>query len=349
MTSMGDGTVVAPSAVFAGDDSSISTSGRDIIAVDLASTSLAENKNISHVDILESKTVQSIIGSILSGEQTANAISAFSGVSLGEPDYSKEPVRLVASVDAQADLHVQDVGGKHTGIVASPAGVIDDVAIAYEENIPGSHFSLSSESDVADAAVVSRISLPDNGKQYSVVVHGNSFGSFTLNVDRVQGATTLGHVEYTDIPMTPLSVATATIIVSPIDVTVPSDQVLASSTSIISLDIDGDGVTDFVASSTAVASTTVSGDINRLELFKKFAGSVLGHGNQYLELEKRFNKIEDKMKKSPLGWLRSKKWSREFIEKFARKFGHKKVKDLKNDQRREFSGMIELMLVELER
>ena len=281
MTSLGDGTVLAPSAAYSGTavlaDASSSTAISGVVSVDLASTSLAEKKDISHVNILESSTTQTVIKNILIGDgltfsgggtaSVTNATSSASGfnlngVSLGEPDYLKEPVRLVVSVDAQASLSVHDEVGNHTGVVATPAGVEDGVVTAYEEKIPGSHFSMVSSygGDInnvvsgasASSTVSTTISLPDNGQRYSIAVNGGGFGSFTLDIDRVQGSTTLAHTEFTDIPMTPSSTATTTITLAP-DLSVG----LAFSTSPMSLDVDGDGTTDLVASSTVTDTSGV--------------------------------------------------------------------------------------------
>ncbi len=375
MTIMGDGTVVSPSAADLGVNSASSStnsvtgiSNANNISLDLASISRSENKNIDHANILESATTQSIIEKILSGSsQLASVIASTPSVSLGEPDYSKEPVRLVVSTEAQAELHVQDANGKHTGTITSPAGVEDDVVMAYEEGISGSHFSVGSDSDTVNN---SRISMPDNGQKYIVTINGGGFGSFSLNMDRMQGSTMLGHAEFADIPMTPLSVATATILVAPLDSNVSNSNtvststlsnILASSTSVISLDIDGDGTTDFVATSTVsskevsavstTGTTTASStnDITRLELLKKYTSTLLGQGEQYRKLAKRFEKIEDMLKKGQIKELKSKKWSRNFIEKSMHKIGHRKLKNLKAGERKDFTDMVESMLVELER
>ena len=176
-------------------------------------------------------------------------------------------------------------------MIMPPAGVTDYVVAAYEEKVPGSHFSVSTDdsngsgSDSnADGITNTSISLPNNNQQYSVTVNGGGFGSFTLNLDKVQGTTTLGHIEFADIPMTPSSTATTIIEVAP-------NEPIASSTSPMSVDIDGDGTIDFVASSTVnstaqdlISSTTDLATIsttspisnngatnpNSAELFKKY-------------------------------------------------------------------------------
>ena len=127
------------------------------------------------------------------------------------------------------------------------------------------------------------------------------------------------------------------------------------------MDIDGDGTTDFVATSTVsskevsavstTGTTTASStnDITRLELLKKYTSTLLGQGEQYRKLAKRFEKIEDMLKKGQIKELKSKKWSRNFIEKSMHKIGHRKLKNLKAGERKDFTDMVESMLVELER
>ena len=301
-TIMGDGTVVVPSAAYSGLTAD-GASPTKVVSIDLASSSAAENKSFDHVNILESSTTQAVIGAILTADHSINGGSLPGGgstiggsvlpggTSLGEPNYNTEPVHLVVSVDAAASLDVHDSSGNHTGLIMPPAGVTDYVVAAYEEKVPGSHFSVSTDdsngsgSDSnADGITNTSISLPNNNQQYSVTVNGGGFGSFTLNLDKVQGTTTLGHIEFADIPMTPSSTATTIIEVAP-------NEPIASSTSPMSVDIDGDGTIDFVASSTVnstaqdlISSTTDLATIsttspisnngatnpNSAELFKKY-------------------------------------------------------------------------------
>ena len=290
MTAMGDGTVVAPSAAYGGNSTT------SVASIDLAAASHVESKNIDHANILESSTTQATIKSILVSNPSSGGSSSggslpkgvpMAGVSLGEPAYSKEPVRLVVNVDAQADLSVHDSAGNHTGVVASPAGVDDDVVTAYEENIPGSHLSSTAEGSTTNTS----ISLPDNGQQYTVGVNGGSFGSFTLNIDQMQGTTTLSHSEFTDIPMTPSSTATTTIQVVPM-ATSSDESVSSTSISTITVDIDGDGTTDLAASSTSptvpvvgtngvsvytpVNDQTATSTAGSVEAFKKYLKKFCG-------------------------------------------------------------------------
>ncbi len=278
MTTMGDGTVVAPSAAYA------SFSTTSVVSIDLASTSITEKKNIQHVNILESSTTQSVIRNILLGEKmTYNGVGgSVSVVSSGEPDYKKEAARLVVSVDSGASLSVRDSSGNHTGPTNLPAGVVDDAVNTYEENIPGSHY-------LAYGQDKSGVSLLPSDQPYTVSVNGGGFGTFTLNVEHVLGTTTLGHTEYTDIPMTPSSTATTIVRVESKD----GDSGAPSSTP-IRLDIDGDGTTDFTASSTvsstitsatstAASATTTNDSQNSMatnpdsaELFKKYLKRFCG-------------------------------------------------------------------------
>ncbi len=306
VTQMGDGTVVAPSAAY-------SSGATKVISLDLGRESQDAGESISHANILESSSTQAVIKSIITqGFSNANnglesfVKSVSPAVSFGEPDYSKEPVRLVMTLEGDADIGITDQQGRHTGIIPLPASVsanvTDDVVSAYEEKIPDSHFVQLSDND----AQTSRISLPDTGQKYTVKVNGSGLGSFALAVDRVRGDQNIGHAEYSNIPMSPLSVATTTIIVPPTDIgNIPVS--LASSTNPLQIDFDGDGTVDFVASSTTATSTTATSTtatssqiIHRLELLKNILQKLNKLNIRAKNLMTLIDKLTDLAKKNKL-------------------------------------------------
>jgi|GEM_PF-457927 len=376
-TQMGDGTVVAPSAAY--DSSGINgptkgvnvTSGVNlakVISLDLTRESNDAGEGISHANILESSSTQAVIKSIIlhrSSDSQSGVGSASGGldfgvlpaVSLGEPDYSQEPVRLVMTLEGDAELGVTDVQNHHTGIIPMPfsvttstsTGVADNVLSAYEEKIPGSHFTLSSESGTQSSGSVSRVTVPDSGQSYTVVISGNSFGSVNLSMDRIRGDQNFGHVEYTDIPMSPLSIATTTILVTPIYLTssVPPtlstslaySTLLASSTDPLQVDFDGDGTVDYVATSTlansAISTSTITAStstissipdiISRLKLLKKIIQTMSKSNVRSKALVDLVEKLSDLVKK---GKLRYKFiGNKNHTEKFSH-FGHVKLNKL---------------------
>ena len=357
VTQMGDGTVVAPSAAY-------SSGSTKVISLDLGRESQDAGESISHANILESSSTQAVIKSIITqGFSNANnGLESFvksisPAVSLGEPDYSKEPVRLVMTLEGDADIGITDQQGRHTGIIPLPSAVssnvTDDVVSAYEEKIPDSHYVQLSDNDNQ----TSRISLSDAGQKYTVAVNGGGFGSFTLAVDCVRGDRNLGHVEYSDIPMSPLSVATTTIIVPPI-VVPPIDNEniyppLASSTNPLQIDFDGDGTVDFVASSTGATSTstasttatsttaTSSQIIHRLELLKNILQKLNKLNIRAKNLMTLIDKLTDLAKKNKLHYRYESIRNR--IDRIERR-GHLILGKLKQSDQNQMIDQIESAL-----
>jgi len=231
---MGDGTVVAPSAAHA---------SWQTVSLDLDAISKEEGTALGHSNILESSTTQSVIRRIVTGDADLLPwIPNFTGMSLGEPDYSKEPAFIVVVVHSAVELHAYDAQGRHTGPVSKPAVLTDNdyISGAYETGIPGSYFQATGGEDGSGSDTYIR--LPDKGgARYSVVVKAKDFGFFTLGVERVVGGNSADEVSYTMSSMSPLTVATTTVGSSANDGSYLS---IASTTPAIHVDVNGDGSSD---------------------------------------------------------------------------------------------------------
>ena len=272
-TAMGDGTVVAPSASYASES---------IISADLKKISHDEGWNINHATILESSTTEKIIGDIITGKISTSSALTLSGMSRGEPDYSKEPSYIVVSTDANVNLSAYDQAGRHTGMIDPPAGVTDDVVTAYEERIPGSTFTQ------AISGSGNSIHIPDDAGRYTIVAEGTGVGTFNLDVQRIQGDRVIDQTAFDAVPVLPSSVATTTIMIpSATEISTP----LASSTLPLTLDISGTG-----SSTLAITSGTTPDPIKYFEVLKNGLRESCGSTTRMRNIWNRIDRIEDKIR-----------------------------------------------------
>ncbi len=274
-TNMGDGTVVAKSAI----DGSV-----NVASIDLKE---ADNGKIEHANILDSQAAQNTIKDIV--QNKSDQILQIPSVTIGEPDYSKESTYLVLSTHSPVQPHVYDEQGNHTGEIAPPPDT-EDLYTAYEKNIPGSSFETMSKTDTD---YDSYIYLPDDGKKYSVVIQGTGLGSFTFDIDRMRGGETLNHAEYAGLPVTPLTMASTTVQIS-------SSSAFTNSLVPLSVDVNGDGQTDITASHDATTTMTTDG---YLDILKKTCDTLNRPGKNRIgaytycrNLLKRIDVMKDRIK-----------------------------------------------------
>jgi hypothetical protein len=244
-TTMGDDTVIAPSAAY--------DAGK-ITSADLSELTKQEKKDIKHMNILEASSTQVVIKDMLHHNPANGNFDLPSGMAWGEPDYSKpEQTSLIVSTHSPVELHVYDEQGRHTGLAPIPKEMQADDGESFEEgfltyyenNIPGSSFDLKGD-DPKDRETY--IYLPDDGQKYTVVIKGLDIGKFDYWVERYRGnlngqSTTLGEVKYYDVPVTARTLATSTIQFSPASLYATSTPDFGSTT-ILRVDVDGDGKQD---------------------------------------------------------------------------------------------------------
>jgi pimeloyl-ACP methyl ester carboxylesterase len=333
-TIMGDGTVVVPSATY--------DSG-EVVSLDLANISDQEKREISHANILgASSTINSIDKIIKSPENsdkgnTIAEISKIKGATIGKPDLNKEPVSLVLSTHSPVDLHVYDSKGRHVGINPNPQGlnqqIEDDIVTFTDEDIPGSSINLHYQSDGSRETYVY---LPDNnGERYSVMIDGNSFGEFTYQIERKRGSEVLNSIEYTDIPVTPLTVA-STSIVARVSESVPVPD-LASSSPVMRVDIDGNGSVDISAN-----SNTKIDYLSMTKSLKKLLNLSITDNKRKDLINKRLDKIEDKIKKGKLEFLN------DYREKLNEKSKHIKLNKITNKDKEKLVDSLETYISQFE-
>jgi len=324
-TSMGDGTVVAPSAAFGSGTTT---------AVDLALVSKGEKIEFRHANILESSAVQRIISNIVSNpnavsgtaERIEGALAQIPGVTIGEPDYGKEKTFLVVSTHSPVDAHVYDALGNHTGTISVPAGLDEDVQEGlysfFETGIPGSSF----ETFGSDESPDTYISLPDEvGAAYSVVIRGTGIGEFTYKVERIRGKETLGMVEYTALPTTPLMIASTTILGGAI----PENP--------LQIDVDGDGSADIIADAGVPLAP-----MQFLEAIKKTVITLVGDEQQSRDLLRRIDRIAKSLDKGKMEKVLKD------MSKLDKAMGHKKLSGLSATDREMVMAMIRKFIDQFE-
>ena len=331
-TQMGDGTVVAKSAAY--------EAGK-VASVDLNEVSSNDRLDVTHANILESSTTQTTIEGIIKHNRNSEPFPLPAGVSWGEPDYSKDipETELVISTHSPVELHVYDDKGNHTGIIPNPTGedIEEGLFTFFEAKIPGSRFS---KQDKNEGESDNYVTVPDNGKKYSIVVRGTGVGDFTLEIERQKGGAVLDHVEYNGLPVTPLTVATTSVMVAPFESLQVSN--LASSSKPLEIDVDGNGSPDIQATSGIDYLTADFDWVNYLEILKKTITSLLGNTNKANNLNKRIDKLENLVKKSKA------KQTQNLAKRLEKRFGHMKLKGLNEADKQQIVDMIDTFIAQYE-
>lgn len=333
-TSMGDGTVIVPSAAY---------NAGTTTAINLALVSAMEGRDIDHANILGSPTTQKAIEDLITVDNhNRNAhvieekLSVIPGVSIGEPDYSKEASFLVVSTHSPVELHMYDKQGRHTGVAPIPAGTDEDIEeglFTYiEKNIPGSSVELFGDEDQPETY----ISVPDTGGlTYSVAIQGRGVGEFSYKVERIRGGEVLDSVMYASLPVTPLMVATSSVSTQQSGVLNPIK--LASSTLPLYIDVDGNGAADITVKANAHQDPIIF-----LESLKKTIAALIGSTKRSQDLTRRIDRLEDLVKKGKFKKLRDSS------EKLKKSVAHKKTKLLTASEKDQIIAQIDLFLAQFE-
>ena len=261
-TDMGDGTVIAKSAAFGND------AGR-IISLDLKAIDKAERGYFNHMNILESSTTQAAIrkivigsstsgtgagssasgsgGSVSSGSSLASERNMLQGISNEDPISTEKTDSLSVIVSAPAEIHVYDKYGNHTGPIMPFVGIGAESGLysVYETKIPGSAFTSERyDSGYGDT----QIELPYEYNAYTIVIKAVGSGILSLAIVHSKDGGIVDQVAFPSIPITSLTSATTTVIISSASgaaaLCSPVKRSLASSTSPLLIDFDGLGFTE---------------------------------------------------------------------------------------------------------
>ncbi len=349
VTKMGDGTVIAPSAAY--------NSGTAASA-DLSELKNQEKTTIDHTSILEASSTQSAIAGMIetpnneAGNISPSPFPLPSGFAWGEPDYSKDRGRtgIVVSTHSPVELHAYDEEGNHTGVIPPTPELIaetladgdslDDMVTLYENKIPGAHFDLNYTENSSDAETT--IQLPDDGKKYRLEIKGIGIGTFEYDVDRYNDNVAIGHAEYDNVPVTPLTLASTSVQYSSIDQTATSViKNFASTTRPLLVDFDGDGSIDTVATS-STAATTFNSSLY-VQSMKKTLITLLGTQSAKAKaFLKRFDRLEDLISKG------KDKKVRDLSARLEKRIGHVRAKVLSDKDKQSIIDMIDTFLAQYE-
>lgn len=335
-TSMGDGTVVAPSAAY----TTVGTTTN--FSIDLKQQSILENRVIKHANILESSTTQSAIRSVLENDPRGarstiiEKVAKLQGVTIGEPNYGQERTFLVLSTHSPVELHVYDKEGHHTGVIPKPndADEEDGLFMYYDNEIPNSTIENIGTTDDPEY----EITLPDDtGENYSIVVNGVGVGEFTLDVSRERAGITTDKIEFSGMPVTPLTVATTSVLARMSESEPIKTFISNPNTSLLNIDVDGNGSTDIEASSTLKFDP-----IAYLESIKKVVITVAGGTTQGKGLIRRIDSLETLIKNG------KKTQSHKVAIRLDKHIDHMRFGQISESDRKQIIDMIDIFISQFE-
>ncbi len=210
----GDGTVVSPSVMSASSTK---------IYLNIHDYNQENGKNVGHSTIMEAEPMEELIGNII--KNTPNVLPVdFSTTKPSGGDISGFEI----GVHSPVSIDAYDLSGNHTGLATNTDPTSDLELI--EENIPNSRYEEVGEGKY--------INLPGGG--YSLKITGLDLGSFTLEEKIKQGDVQMSDNVFNDIPVTPMTTA---------QLDIQEGSYASSTTPILSIDVDGDGVVDATTTS----------------------------------------------------------------------------------------------------
>jgi pimeloyl-ACP methyl ester carboxylesterase len=321
-TPLGDGTVVVPSAAY---------SSGTLVSLDLETASAKDKKSISHANILESRTTQSLIRKMVTDDSRTGSFDLPTGANWGLPDSDGGLDALVVSTHSPVELHVYDSQGRHTGLIPVPVEGIEEGLVSFTESeIPGSRFDVYGNEDDPETY----IHLPDGkGETYSVVVKGTDIGIATLQIERITDGAHRELIE-TILPVTSLMIASTTVMNSGAEGRLIP---LASSTSKIQIDTDGNGSVDAV-----IDQGSAYDPILNIELMRTLIVSLLGDVSRVRQLDRKLVRLQELIQKGEIPKLRTS------ALKIEKNVGHSNFKDLTEQDKERIIAMIEAMMIQIE-
>jgi len=232
----GDGTVIAPSALWTNG----ATSTRFWVDLSKYNAFVPDLLAVHHRDILEIPQLRTLLSDILTATTTASLPQY---LSTSTPPFSGSRTRLRFTLHSPLTLGFIDTAGNYTG--ATTTGIVS--------NVPGVTYERYGD--------VQWLSIPAD-MTGTLVMHGIASGSFTLDAEQAIGDTVISTTSFEGIPSSTSTIAT-------LDIN-PAQSITASST--LAVDRDGDGTTDLVLH--AKENAIVVPDITPPELRITFATST---------------------------------------------------------------------------
>jgi hypothetical protein len=210
----GDGTVVIPSALYSNGSNvekywvDEGQYNKDQIA---NSIPLINNFTaLNHKNILEVPELSQLIKDFI--YESPTVLQKY--ISTSSPN--RQGIRLVYSLHSPLTLDAYDNLGHHTGISTTTGQL--------EENIPGSYYLT-----FGDIKYI----FTDTDSPINIFMNGYANGTFTFNIDELQGDTHISSLAFKDIP---------TISHTKVSIDTQSD---INTVSGMKIDIDGNGIIDF--------------------------------------------------------------------------------------------------------
>jgi hypothetical protein len=306
---MGDATVVVPSSAYDADT---------LISLDLKQLSTIDTDGLRHSTIMEAPTTQALIRKIITDPAISNITDLPPGVSIGLPSGTGART-LVVSTHSPVELHVYDSEGNHTGPVMTAESSSVEFARAHETEIPGSEYrEIGNASDPE-----SYVYIPEPGAgKYTAVVKGVGFGLAELDIEMLEEGADSQKVTYEYIPVTPLTVISAT---------------MSAATSSVTIDADGNGTAD---------ATLVPGSaydpLFDIKLTRIIARTLLGENARADYIDKKLSKIADQISKGKVTQAIG------VALKIEKKLGHVEASRLSESDRELIVGAIEHMIAQFE-
>jgi pimeloyl-ACP methyl ester carboxylesterase len=256
-TSDGDKTVVSRSA-----DAMAAIA--DTFYLDLSAFNTEYQTNWSHANLLAASSTQDILKDIFLEEERAAEF-----MTTTQPIAADKDKRLRVSVHSPLSLGVRDAANRFTGIMENP-DPSSDIPVIVEE-IPNSYYLEFGEGKY--------IGLNADGL-FNIVMQGSGAGVATIEVEEVEADAVVQTVVYSDVPVSPSTVATLDI------------QNLESQNDLM-VDEDGNGTIDLIIAPDA-AETPLS---ELLSLLKQKVQELDIKERLKQQLLKKIDSLEKKIAK----------------------------------------------------
>jgi pimeloyl-ACP methyl ester carboxylesterase len=287
----GDGTVLTKSN---------SNNSDSVLYFNLNKLNLDNYKNINHANILESKDLLSLIKDKITNKKSIDL------------DYDKyfttvEPIddstTVTVRIYSPVEIDLYDSKGRHTGIKKNPN---PDSDIDYmEEEIPGVYWD--------DFANVKSVIVPLNS-DVRIELTGNDVGTFIVETELKKSNNVIDSSIFSELPITPLS---------RIDLIIGSSTENFGSSTIMQIDIDGDGLTDFISHTNTYLQATGTNPIKDLPTYLELMKKIIISTDLPLIQQKYWLDRLEKITK----YLEKNKYKK--ADKYVKKILNRKNKDKK--------------------
>jgi len=201
--------------------------------------------NRDHKNILEIGPIQDFLARVLTSDLSVLP----SYISETEPPVVPGDTRYRLRVKSPVAVHVYDSDDHHVGLIDNPNS--DSNLKIYEEEIPNSSYFELGEKKY--------ISL-DGNDTYAIKLYGEGAGTFSFEIDEVEGDEVIETVAYSNIPVTPQ--LSGGLVLDPESLSQPE----------LSLDLNGDGENDAVVPANGSLSPEAS-----LELLRQAVSDTEAH------------------------------------------------------------------------